>query len=76
MAKEEAQLKKPDCRHCGHTVIAKAGQVVGQGVPLVTIVDPKDQWVVINVTENNLGHFAVGSEFMGSVPALANNHRC
>ena len=74
VAKEEANLKSP-IAGIVDTVIAKAGQVVGQGVPLVTIVDPKDQWVVINVTENNLGHFAVGSEFMGSVPALANNHQ-
>lgn len=43
VAKEEANLKSP-IAGIVDTVIAKAGQVVGQGVPLVTIVDPKDQF--------------------------------
>ena len=60
VAKEEANLKSPIAGIVDN-VIVKPGQVVGQGVPLMTIV-PKDQWVVLNVTENNLNHFAVGSE--------------
>lgn len=74
VAKEEANLKSPIAGIVDN-VIVKAGQVVGQGVPLMTIVDPKDQWVVLNVTENNLNHFAVGSEFTGTVPALSVNNQ-
>lgn len=76
VAKEEANLKSPIAGIVDN-VIVKPGQVVGQGVPLMTIVDPKNQWVVLNVTENNLNHFAVGSEFSGTVPALSvNNQPC
>ena len=74
VAKEEANLKSPIAGIVDN-VIVKPGQVVGQGVPLMTIVDPKDQWVVLNVTENNLNHFAVGSEFSGTVPALSVNNQ-
>lgn len=74
VAKDEANLKSPIAGIVDN-VIVKAGQVVGQGVPLMTIVDPKDQWVVLNVTENNLSHFAVGSEFTGTVPALSVNNQ-
>lgn len=70
VAKDEANLKSP-IAGIVDDVIAKPGQVVGQGVPLVTVVDPTDQWVVLNVTENNLGRFAVGSQFTGKVPALS-----
>lgn len=70
IAKNEANLKSP-IGGVVDTVIAKSGQVVGQGVPLVSVVDPTDQWVVLNVTENNLGHFAVGSQFTATVPALS-----
>ena len=74
VAKEEANLKSPIAGIVDN-VIVKPGQVVGQGVPLMTIVDPKDQWVVLNVTENNLNHFAVGSEFSGTVPVLSVNNQ-
>ena len=74
IAKQEANLKSPIAGIVDN-VIVKSGQVVGQGVPLVTIVDPKNQWVVLNVTENNLSHFAVGSAFTGVVPALSTNNQ-
>lgn len=74
VAKEEANLKSPIAGIVDN-VIVKSGQVVGQGVPLMTIVDPNDQWVVLNVTENNLSHFAVGGQFTGTVPALSVNNQ-
>ncbi len=70
IAKDESNLKSP-IAGVVDSVIAKTGQVVGQGVPLVTIVDPTDQHIVLNVTENNLKYFAVGSQFTASVPALS-----
>ena len=70
VAKDEANLKSPIAGIVDN-VIVKSGQVVGQGVPLVSIVDPTDQWVVLNVTENNLAKFAVGSQFTATVPALS-----
>lgn len=70
IAKDEANLKSP-ISGIVDDVIAKSGSVVGQGVPLITMIDPNDQWVVMNVTEKNLGKFAVGSQFTGTVPALS-----
>lgn len=70
IAKEDANLKSPIAGVVDN-VIAKTGQVVGQGVPLISIVNPDDQWVVLNVTENNLNHFAVGSQFTATIPALS-----
>lgn len=74
IAKDEANLKSPIAGVVDN-VIVKSGQVVGQGVPLISIVDPNDQWVVLNVTENNLNRFAVGSQFTAMVPALSANNQ-
>lgn len=74
VAKDEANLKSPIAGIVDN-VIVKSGQVVGQGVPLVSIVDPTDQWVVLNVTENNLAKFAVGSQFTATVPALSSTNQ-
>ena len=41
-----------------------------QGVALVTVVDLQDQWLVLNVREDQLGRFAKGSRFSGRLPAL------
>ncbi|MFW2176310.1 MULTISPECIES: efflux RND transporter periplasmic adaptor subunit [unclassified Moraxella] len=70
VAQQEANLASPITGTVDN-IIAKVGSVVGQGVPLLTVIDPNDQWVVLNVTENNLGHFAVGSQFTAQVPALS-----
>ncbi len=74
IAKDEANLKSP-ITGVVDDVIVKSGQVVGQGVPLISVIDPNDQWVVLNVTENNLAHFAVGSQFTATVPALSANNQ-
>jgi HlyD family secretion protein len=36
-------------------------------------VDLKDQWVVLNVREDRLQRFALGSEFDATLPALRDN---
>ena len=37
----------------------------------MTLVDPNQQWVVLNVTENYLNQFAIGRHFTGQIPALS-----
>ena len=37
---------------------------------MVTVVDLKDQWVVLNVREDRLERFAIGKEFDATLPAL------
>lgn len=70
VAQEEANLKSP-ISGIVDSVIVSPGEVIGQGVPLLSLVDPKKQWVVLNVTENYLSQFAIGSKFMGTIPALS-----
>ena len=69
-AKEEANLKSPIAGVVDN-VIVSAGEVIGQGVPLLTLVDTSDQWVVLNVTESYLNQFAIGQTFTGTIPALS-----
>ena len=70
VAKEEANLKSPIAGIVDN-VIVSAGEVIGQGVPLLTLVDTNKQWVVINVTETYLNQFAIGQQFTGTIPALS-----
>ena len=70
VAKEEANLKSP-ISGVVDNVIVNAGEVIGQGVPLLTLVNTNDQWVVLNVTETYLDQFAIGQRFMGTIPALS-----
>lgn len=70
VAEQEANLKSPVAGEVSK-VIAKKGEITPQGVALVTIVDLKDQWVVLNVREDYLVHFALGQTFTGTLPALS-----
>ncbi len=70
VAQEEANLKSPIAGVVDN-VIVNPGEVVGKGVPIMTLVNPSDQWVVLNVTENNLSQFAIGQVFKGTIPALS-----
>ncbi|WP_264755565.1 HlyD family secretion protein [Psychrobacter sp. FDAARGOS_221] len=70
VAQDEANLKSP-IAGIVDDVIINPGEVVGQGVPLMTLVDINDQWVVLNVTEDNLNHFSIGSQFEATIPALS-----
>lgn len=53
-------------------VLAKEGELSPQGVAVVTVVDLRDQWLVLNVREDHLSRFAQGSRFSGRLPALDN----
>lgn len=70
VAKEEANLKSPIAGIVDN-VIVNAGEVIGQGVPILTLVNTNDQWVVLNVTESYLNKFAIGQQFTGTIPALS-----
>ncbi len=74
VAKDEANLMSP-IEGIVDDVIVNIGEVVGQGVPLLTLVNTDDQWVVLNVTETYLNQFAIGQQFMGVVPALSTSDK-
>ena len=74
VAKEEANLRSPIAGIVDN-VIVNAGEVIGQGVPLLTLVDTNDQWVVLNVTETYLNQLAIGQQFTGTIPALSSANK-
>ena len=68
-ARAETTLQSPVAGEVAK-VLAKVGELSPQGVAVVTVVDLADQWVVLNVREDRLQRFAMGSEFDASLPAL------
>lgn len=74
VAKEEANLKSP-IAGIVENVIVSAGEVIGQGVPILTLVNTDEQWVVLNVTESYLNQFAIGQQFTGTIPALSSANK-
>lgn len=70
VAQKEANLKSP-ISGIVDSIIVSPGEVIGQGVPLLNLVDTNKQWVVLNVTETYLNQFAIGQQFTGTIPALS-----
>lgn len=68
-ARAETELKSPVAGEVAK-VLAKVGELSPQGVAVVTVVDLKDQFVVLNVREDHLQRFAQNAEFDGVLPAL------
>ena len=52
------------------TIVAEAGEVVGSGSPVVTILDLDDLHALFNIQETMLPNVELGSRFEGYVPAL------
>ncbi len=72
VAENEAHLKSPVAGEISN-VLAKVGQINPQGIPAISVVDLNDQWVVLNVREDYVSKFALGSEFQAEIPALSEN---
>jgi HlyD family secretion protein len=68
-AQAETELKSPVAGEVAK-VLARVGELSPQGVAVVTVVDLRDQWVVLNVREDKLQRFAPGAEFDAVLPAL------
>ncbi len=68
-AAAETQLRSPVGGEVAK-VLVRVGELSPQGVAVVTVVDLADQWVVLNVREDQLQRFAKGSRFTGRLPAL------
>lgn len=52
------------------SVIAQQGELIGAGLPVVTLVDLSDAWVSFNVKETLLPKFVMGKKFIANMPAL------
>ncbi len=68
-ARAETELKSPVAGEVAK-VLAKLGELSPQGVAVVSVVNLNEQWVVLNVREDKLQRFAMGSEFDATLPAL------
>ena len=51
-------------------VLLSSGELAPQGFPVVTVIDTKDAWAVLNVREDMLKHFEKGTQFDAYLPAL------
>ena len=52
------------------SVMAEPGELVGTGMPVVTILDVEHCWVTFNIKEDKLTNVSLGYHFTGYVPAL------
>lgn len=52
------------------TVAHYAGEVVGAGFPVITLLDLNELWAEFNIKENLMPHFTVGSRFNAYIPAI------
>ncbi|MBV7434361.1 efflux RND transporter periplasmic adaptor subunit [Cardiobacteriaceae bacterium TAE3-ERU3] len=71
IARDESRLKSPIAGEVAN-VIPNPGQLMPQGVPVISVVDLNDQWLVLNIREDYIRHFALNSTFTGRIPALQN----
>ena len=55
------------------TVVSEVGELVGQGYPVITVLDMNDTWVTFNVKETLLPKIKKGTTLTGYVPALDRN---
>ena len=66
---EEMQLIAPDDGEVSES-FANVGELVAAGIPLYTLVDLKNQWVSINLREDQFNQLTLGSILHGDIPAL------
>ena len=52
------------------SITAEPGELVGSGMPVVTILDISKCWVVFNIKEDKMADVRLGCRFEGYVPAL------
>ena len=52
------------------SIVAREGELVGSGMPVVTIIDNRDSWATFNIKETLLPHFNIGSTLEAYIPAL------
>ena len=66
---QDARLAAPNNGQISN-IYPKRGELVGAGMPIMSLVVLDDAYVVLNVREDLLPHFKMNGVFNGSVPAL------
>lgn len=65
----ETQLTAPISGEISE-IFPKQGELVGQGAPIMNIVDLNDCWITFNIREDQLSQFRMGVLIKASIPAL------
>ena len=52
------------------SVIADRGEIIAAGYPVISIINPDDAWVVLNIREDRLRGLQINDEYQGVIPAL------
>ena len=65
----ETQLTAPISGEISE-IFPKQGELVGQGAPIMSIVDINDCWITFNIREDQLADFKMGAIIKASIPAL------
>lgn len=66
---QDAHLTAPEAGQIA-TIFPKRGELVGAGMPIMNLVVLEDAHTVLNVREDLLPHFSIGSTFKADVPAI------
>lgn len=67
---EEARVRAPLDAEV-HDIVMHPGELASAGMPIVTLVDRSDLWVVFQVREDHLAGLKPGDRIVGSLPALS-----
>ena len=54
--------------------VVEQGELVSPGLPVLTIVDLSDQWITVNVREDQLAGLQTGDTLSAVIPALGSEH--
>lgn len=52
-------------------IYPKEGELVGPGTPIMSLIVLEDSYAVLNIREDIMPYFKIGSSFKGDIPALA-----
>jgi HlyD family secretion protein len=55
-------------------VVSHPGEIVAPGYPVITILDPKDQWITFNLREDKLAGIQKGKQIQVTFPALGKTY--
>lgn len=67
---QDARLVAPESGQIA-VIYPKRGELVGPGAPIMSLVVLEDAHAVLNVREDLMPNFKIGSKFKGSVPAIS-----
>ncbi|MGE5496901.1 MAG: HlyD family secretion protein [Syntrophothermus sp.] len=68
---QELELKSPIDGEISKR-ITDPGEIIASGYPLFSVINPKDNWVVLQIREDKLAAIRKGAELQARVPALGN----